>query len=164
VLKLAAKIRTLILKIAERLDWLPATLARLCVGWVFLESGWGKIHDLGKVTEFFRSLGIPAPEFQAPFASYTELICGALLLVGLFTRLASVPLIITMAVAILTAKKDDLHGFSDLYGFTEYLYILLMVYLGVKGPGPLSADHLLVKLSQEPVDEPSTSVPTLVKT
>ncbi len=145
MLDLIGKIRALILKLAGALDWLPATLARLCVGWVFLESGWGKVHDLGRVTEFFRSLGIPAPELQAPLASYTELVCGALLLAGLFTRLASVPLIVTMAVAILTAKKAELTGVSVLYGFIEYLYILLMIYLGVKGPGPLSIDYLLVR-------------------
>lgn len=145
MLNLASKIRNLIATVAGKLDWLPPTLARLCVGWVFVESGWGKVHNLENVVGFFRDLGIPAPELQAPLAAYSELIFGALLLLGLFSRLASIPLIITMAVAILTAKKAELHSLSDLYGFIEYLYILLLVWIGVVGPGPLSIDKLLVK-------------------
>src|SRR5438309_12059360 len=112
-------LRRLVLEVAGKLTWLPPTLARLCVGWVFLQHGWGRLHKLPDIVEYFRSLGIPAPQIQAPFASATELVCGALLLVGLFTRLASVPLIVTMAVAIATAKRDDLNGVGDLYGFTE---------------------------------------------
>src|SRR5213593_2333437 len=99
------RVRAWILRITGRIDWLPPTLARLCVGLVFFNSGWGKLHGLNDVIEYFRSLGIPAPEIQAPFAAGTEFVCGLLLLLGLFTRVASVPLIITMIVAILTAKK-----------------------------------------------------------
>jgi putative oxidoreductase len=155
--------RALILGIAGRLGWLPPTLARLCVGLVFFNSGWGKLHGLTDVIEYFRSLGIPAPEIQAPFAAGTELVCGLLLLLGLFTRVASVPLIITMIVAILTAKKDDLEGISSLFTFTEYLYILLLVYLGVNGPGPLSLDRLLVRFlpagSEERAEGLGTAAP-----
>jgi putative oxidoreductase len=142
-MKLVAKVRGLILAIAGRLEWLPPTLARICLGWLFLQTGWGKVHNLDQITEYFRSLGIPHPEIQAPFASSMELVCGALILVGLLTRLASVPLIVIMTVAIATAKKDSLHGVSDLFEFTEFLYILLLVYLGVEGPGPLSLDRIL---------------------
>jgi len=149
VLNHLARARTLVLNIAGRLGWLPPTLARLCVGLVFFNSGWGKLHGLKDVIEYFRSLGIPAPEIQAPFAAGTEFICGLLLLLGLFTRVASVPLIITMIVAILTAKKDDIEGISSLFTFTEYLYILLLVYLGVNGPGPLSLDRVLVRFLPE---------------
>lgn len=145
MLKLARSIRSLVLTMAARLDWLPPTLARICVGWLFLATGWGKLHNLPQITEYFRSLGIPAPEIQAPFAAGTEFVCGALILVGLFTRLASVPLIIVMAVAIATAKKNDLSSPADLFGFVEYLYMLLLVWLGVAGPGPLSLDHLLAR-------------------
>ncbi len=142
---LVLKIRALVLKIADALSWLPAALARLTVGWVFVESGWGKLHNLERVVGFFRDLGIPAPEIQAPFAATVELVCGALLLVGLFSRLASVPLIVTMIVALATAKKGDINGVSDLFGLSEYLYIALLVWIGVAGPGPLSLDRLLVK-------------------
>ena len=72
---------------------------------------------------FFTELGIPAPQFQAPLAATAELVCGALLLVGLFTRVATLPLIGVMAVALLTALRDQIHAASDLFGLAEYLYI-----------------------------------------
>ena len=137
--------RRLLLTVAGLLEWLPPTLARFTVGWIFLWSGWGKLHDLPKIVEFFGSLGIPHPEIQAPFASATELVCGALLLAGLCTRLASVPLIITMIVAIVTAQRENVASLGDLFGLVEFTYIALLVWLGVHGGGPLSLDHVLVR-------------------
>ena len=162
MLKLALKLRTLILTIAGKLSWLPPTLARITIGWLFLQTGWGKVHNLPQITEYFRSLGIPAPEFQAPLASFTELVCGALILAGLFTRLASVPLIVTMIVATATAKKEAIHAVDDLFGIVEYLYILVLLYIGIGGPGPLSVDNLLVR-RVAPKCEPFTSSRSAVK-
>jgi putative oxidoreductase len=142
-LQLAAKLRRLVLSIAGKLGFLPPLLARVTVGWIFVESGWGKLHNLEKVTSFFRDLGIPAPEIQAPFAAGTELVCGALVLAGLLARVASVPLAIVMVVAIATAKRADLGSLSDLFALSEYLYIVLLVWIGVAGPGPISIDGLL---------------------
>ena len=141
-------VRRLILTIAVRLEWLPPTLARFTLGWIFLWSGWGKLNNLDGVIEFFGTLGIPHPELQAPFASATELVCGALLLGGVFTRIASVPLIITMVVAIVTAQRENVTALGDLFGLAEYLYIVLLLWLGVTGGGPLSVDHLLVRWSE----------------
>lgn len=129
--------------LCSRLRWLPPTLARLALGWVFLLSGWGKLHNLDDVIEFFGSIGIPAPQIQAPFASGTEFACGLLLLVGLFSRLASVPLMVVMTVAIATARHEELTSLGALFGFVEYLYIVLLLYVAVEGPGPLSIDALL---------------------
>ena len=130
------------LSVAGRLSFLGPTLARLTLGVVFVGTGWGKLHGLEKVTEFFSELGIPAPGFNAVLASSAELICGALLLVGLLSRLAAIPLIVVMSVAILTAKIDNLHGVSDLLGFEEWTYIVLLLWIAVAGPGPLSLDRV----------------------
>lgn len=138
-------LRRVILAIAGALTWVGPTLARWTVGWIFVLSGWGKLHNLDQVIGYFGELGIPHPELQAPFAAGTELVCGALVLIGLFTRVASVPLIITMIVAIATAKKDDVGSVGDLFGLIEWCYIALLVWLGVAGPGPLSLDALLVR-------------------
>jgi putative oxidoreductase len=127
-----------------KLDSLPLLIARLSVGWVMVESGWGKLHNLPDVVDFFRSLGIPAPELQAPLAAGSELLFGATLMLGLFTRLSAIPLMVIMTVAIVTAKREDLNGFSDLLGFIEYLYIALLLVLLVRGGGAWSADRLLV--------------------
>jgi len=136
-------LRRLVLRVSAGLRWLPPTLTRLVIGWVFLQSGWGKLHSLEKVTAFFTQLGIPAPEFQAKLVACTELVCGALILVGLATRIATIPLMITMVVALMTALKSDIHGLSDLFGVSEFLYIALLAWLGVYGAGPLSLDRII---------------------
>jgi putative oxidoreductase len=128
---------------ADRLSFLGPTLARLTLGIVFVGTGWGKLHGLEKVTEFFTELGIPAPGFNAVLASSAELLCGALLLVGLLSRLAAIPLIVVMTVAILAAKIDNLHGVVDLLGFEEWTYIVLLLWIAVAGPGPLSLDRIV---------------------
>lgn len=140
-----ARLRFLTDAVASRLKWLPPTVARITVGWIFLQSGWGKLHNLPKVVGFFTELGIPAPQIQAPLAAGAEFVCGALLLLGLATRLASLPLMVVMVVAIVTAKKDDIHELSDLFGMAEYLYIALLAYLAAYGAGPVSVDRILAK-------------------
>jgi putative oxidoreductase len=140
-----SRLRRLILRVSTGLRWLPSTVARLTLGWVFVESGWGKLNNLPKVVAFFTDLGIPAPQFQAPLAAGTEFVCGALMLLGLCTRLASLPLIGTMIVAIGTARASELTGPSELFGFIEYLYIVLCLYLGAYGAGPVSLDRVFAK-------------------
>ena len=130
-------------KFVDDILWLPPTVARLTLGWVFFQSGWGKLHNLEKVIDYFASLGVPAPQIQAPFSASMELVCGTLLLVGLATRLASLPLIAIMAVALWTAKRPDIVSLTDLFGQEEYLYIGLLLWLGAYGGGPLSLDRLV---------------------
>src|SRR5689334_12116916 len=64
----------------RRLGWLPLLVTRLCLGGLFVSTGWGKIHNLAKVSGFFTELGIPQPGLTAPLVGYSELICGALLI------------------------------------------------------------------------------------
>jgi len=149
------------LSTAERLAFLGPTLARLTLGVVFIGTGWGKLHGLEKVTEFFTELGIPAPGFNAVLASTAEFVCGALLLIGLLSRLAAIPLIVTMTVAIITAKSADLHGLSDLLGFEEWTYIVLAVWILVAGPGPLSLDRVLQNVLRQPRTEANTRAATV---
>lgn len=142
IASLATALDALATRIAAALDWLPPTLARIVVGTVFFQSGWGKLHSLPDVTQFFTELGLPLPAFQAVLASSAEFVCGALLLVGLGTRFAVVPVIITMIVAIRTALWDQVEGITSLFTLAEFLYIALLVWLGVAGAGPLSLDAL----------------------
>jgi len=141
----ASRLRRLVHSVSSGLRWLPPTVARLTIGWTFLQTGWGKVNDLPKVIAYFTDLGIPAPQFQAPLAATAELVCGALILAGLFTRVASLPLIGTMLVAILTAKKGDIQELSDLFGTAEYLYIVILAWLGAYGAGPISLDAVFAK-------------------
>lgn len=140
-------------RIGNAFAWGPPTLARLTVGVIFFNSGWGKLHNLTQVTDYFSDLGLPAPAFQATLASTTELICGGLLLVGLLTRFAAIPLIITMMVAIRTALWDQVDGLSSLFGISEFLYIALLAWLATYGPGPLSLDRLIEAVRGRRQDE-----------
>lgn len=138
-------------RVGRALHWLSPTLARLTVGLVFFQSGWGKLHDLEKVTDYFTELGLPAPAFQAQLASTAEFVCGGLLLLGLATRFAAVPLIIVMCVAIRTALWDQVDGLASLVGLTEFTYIALLVWLATDGGGPLSLDRLIASGRQRQV-------------
>jgi len=147
--------RTRLLEAVGRLDWLAPLLGRLAVGLLFMSTGWGKVHDIGKVTQFFEHLGIPAPGFNAVLVGYSELVCGSLLVLGLFTRLATVPLIVSMTVAILTAKRSELHGVFDLVGFDEFTYLVVLVMIAILGPGKIALDYPLSRrLGWEPAGRP----------
>src|SRR6185436_11178744 len=65
-------------KISKKLDWLGPLLARIAVGVVFAKTGWGKLHGLDDVTQFFTELGLPAPHFQAILVGTTEFVGGLL--------------------------------------------------------------------------------------
>src|SRR3954466_11802291 len=139
----------------QRASFIGPLLARLTIGVAFIESGWGKVNNLEKVTAFFTELGIPAPAFQATFVSWVELVCGTLVLIGLGTRLASIPLICTMIVALITAKAEDMAGVSDLVGTIEFTYIVLLAWLVVVGGGLLSLDRLIARrLASDPTHMP----------
>ena len=134
-----------IVRILNELSWLGPTLARLAVGVTFIATGWGKLHDLAKVTDFFRELHIPAPGFNAALVANVEFFGGILLLIGLATRLAALPLAFSMVIAIITAKLPNAEGAIEVFGFEEVMYFVLFVWLAVNGPGPLSLDHLICR-------------------
>jgi putative oxidoreductase len=115
---------------------------------VFL-TGKGKLLDLAKPTEFFQSLGIPFPHAQAIIAGCTECFGGLLLLIGLGTRLVSIPMIILLIVAYLTADMDRVRViFSDPDKFVtadEFLFLFAVVIAFIFGPGKFSIDWLIGK-------------------
>jgi putative oxidoreductase len=139
-----------LIDVPERLSsvflWLPPLFARIVVGWVFMWSGWEKLHALPQITANFVSWGIPFPEILTPFVSGIEFFGGLFLLLGLFTRIAAVPLVVVMIVAIVSAKLDQVDSFETLAGFEEVSYMALFGWLAVAGPGPVSLDYLLQKL------------------
>lgn len=139
----AIAIRERALAVARRVEWLPLLFVRASMAAVFVPSGWGKLHDLQKVTEFFTELGIPAPGFNATLVAVTELGCGLLLLIGLASRLAAIPLVISMTVAIITAKRADISGIVDLFAMDEFVYIVMAIVVLVLGAGALSVDGQL---------------------
>ena len=130
---------------SEQLRWLPLLIVRICLGGLFLSTGWGKVHNLEKVTAFFTELHIPAPAFNAGLVGYSELFCGALLLIGLASRLATIPLLVSMTVALLTAKRGDIHGITGLFGEVEFTYLCMLFVVLVIGPGGASIDGAIAR-------------------
>ena len=121
-------------------------LIRLLVGAVFLSEGIQKFlfpATLG-VGRFIK-IGIPAPQFFAPFVGVVEILCGTLLIIGLFTRLATIPLIIDISVAIITTKIPMLvtAGFWSMVheARTDYCMLLGLIFLLIVGSGPFSIDR-----------------------
>jgi len=121
-------------------------LIRLLVGAVFLSEGIQKFlfpATLG--VGRFMKIGIPAPQFFALFVGIVEILCGTLLIMGLFTRLATIPLIIDISVAIITTKISILFtaGFWSMAheARTDYCMLLGLVFLLLVGSGPFSIDR-----------------------
>jgi putative oxidoreductase len=131
--------------VAGWFGWAAPLAARIVVGWVFLWSGWGKLMNLPRIVENFKSWGIPAPEILTPLTSGIEFVGGILLLVGLLTRFAAVPLMIVMVVAIVSAKTDQIDSLEALLGFEEVSYFVMFAWLAIAGPGPVSLDHLVLR-------------------
>jgi putative oxidoreductase len=125
-------------------------LIRLLVGTVFLSEGIQKFlfsNELG--VGRFTKIGIPAPQVMAPFVGVVEIVCGALIIVGLLTRLAAIPLIINMLVAISTTKIPILlkSGFWTMAheSRTDFSMLLGSIFLLIVGAGAWSLDKKLSK-------------------
>jgi putative oxidoreductase len=123
---------------------------RLYWGVQLMQSGWGKLHNLDKVTDFFTSLNLPMPHQMAVAISCLEFFGGFLLAVGLFSRLISLVLTVNMIAAYVTADKEALHSiFSDPDKFTAaapYVFLIASIIVFLFGPGVFSLDALASKL------------------
>jgi len=112
-----------------------------------MQTGWGKLQHLDKVTQFFTSLGIPMPGVMAPFVASVEFFGGLLLLLGLASRLTGLVLTGNMIVAYLTADMDALRAiFSDpgkFYGAAPYTFLFASLLVLVFGPGCYALDTLV---------------------
>src|SRR3974377_1951906 len=142
----------------------PFLLAvRLYWGWQLLESGWGKLHNLVGVTEFFTSLGLPAPHFTAIAISNLELFGGALLALGLGSRLIGLVLTGNMVVAYSTADREALLSiFSDpgkFYNADPFTFLLASLLVLVFGSGFFSVDRILqaIRDSKQPARDGETA-------
>ena len=141
------KLAGLGLRITAALAFLAPLLTRLVLGFGFHATGHGKLQDLAKVTSFFTDLGIPFPGANAAFIASLEFVGGLCLIVGLGTRIFAALLSCTMIVALLTADKPTfIQKFpADVTDVTSFTFLVLLVWLVLYGPGPVSIDKLLSK-------------------
>ena len=130
-------------------------LVRLLIGGVFLSEGIQKFlfPDALGVGRFVK-IGIPAPQLMAPFVGAVEIVFGSLLLLGLLTRLAAIPLLIDIGVAIATTKVPMLlrEGFwkAAHEARTDYAMLLGLLFLLLAGGGPISVDARLSSGRERP--------------
>jgi putative oxidoreductase len=137
-------------RIASYFSWAGPLLMRLIVGYVFMLTGWGKLTNLAQVTENFVGWGIPFPKLLTPFVSGVEFFGGAMLILGLFTRIPAAMLAVVMVVAITSAKWGDVDSLETLLGFEEATYFAAFVWLAIAGPGAASVDRLLLNTAGHP--------------
>ena len=159
---------------AERINWRTILFGTRAPGWsilvrllvglvVFFPEGVQKLvfpDILGAGR--FAAIGIPYPELMGPFVGVVETICGALIILGLFTRLAAIPLIIIMIVAIVSTKVPIIFGHDfwifhvpklARYGFwsmahearADFDMLLGSLYLLIEGGGAWSLDAWLAR-------------------
>lgn len=129
----------------KKADFLPLLLIRLVLAYGFYNPAKMKWADINAIGEWFGSIGVPAPLLNAYLAAGTEALGVVLLVLGLGTRLISIPLMITMVVAIVTVHWA--HGFeAGENGFEIPLYYMIMLFtLLIMGPGKASLDYLIGK-------------------
>jgi uncharacterized membrane protein YphA (DoxX/SURF4 family) len=124
-------------------------IIRLMVGAVFLSEGIQKlIFPALRGAGRFDKIGLPSPEFMGGFVGMFEIVCGTLILIGLITRLASIPTLIIMLVAIATTKSEVYmnDGFWQMMhgSRTDWAMLLGSLFLIIKGSGKFSLDCLIV--------------------
>ncbi|WP_438480259.1 DoxX family protein [Oleiharenicola lentus] len=144
--------RTLLVKFDALCSLLQSPLLlliRLYWGWSFAQTGWGKLMNIQRTTDYFESLNIPAAKLNAIAAGSVECFGGILLALGLLARPVSVPLIFTMIVAYVTADNEALHAIlydaDKFVTAAPFLFLLASMIVLVFGPGKLSLDALLFK-------------------
>jgi putative oxidoreductase len=129
----------------------PALLlaVRLYWGWQFATTGWGKMHNIPKITGFFASLGIPFPGLNAHLISGLEFFGGILLILGLGTRLTGLLLASNMMVAYWTADREALTSiFSDpgkFYVADPYTFLFASLLVLIFGAGAYSLDAFILR-------------------
>src|SRR5229473_2240874 len=150
---LLLRLRVLYQRLFAVVDYLRSPFlltARLYWGWQLVQSGWGKLHNLPKVTEFFTSLNLPMPAQTAVAISCVEFFGGIFLAVGLLSRLTALVLTVNMIMAYITADREALRSiFADpdkFYAAAPYVFLIASLIILIFGPGKASLDTLLDKV------------------
>jgi uncharacterized membrane protein YphA (DoxX/SURF4 family) len=128
----------------------PVILIRLLVGAVFLSEGIQKfLFPASLGVGRFVKIGIPSPEITAPFVGVVEIVCGAMIIAGFFMRVAAIPLLIDIIVAIATTKVPMLvhQGFWPMAheARTDYCMLLGLLFLSIQGAGRCSVEQRLFR-------------------
>lgn len=135
-------------RIASHFRWIGPLVIRLVIGYVFMMTGWAKLNNLPQMIQNFSEWGIPFPGILTPFVSGVECFGGAMLILGLFTRIPAAMLVVVMIVAIKVAKWENVDSLETLLGFEEATYLAAFLWLAIAGPGKASLDRLLLRMTR----------------
>lgn len=136
--------------LGEALQSLLLLATRLYWGFGFFQAGYGKLNDIGATSQFFSEISIPFPTANAYIAGSVECFGGLLLIAGLFSRIITIPLIIVMIVAYLTAHTSEIANILNnpaafvAEGAFNFLFASLIVF--AFGPGKISLDYVICRL------------------
>src|SRR5260370_15891316 len=130
-------------RIASYFAWAGPLIMRLIVGYVFMLTGWGKLNNLPQMIQNFTEWGIPFPTILTPFVSAVECFGGAMLILGLFTRIPAAMLAGVMVVRGKSGEWGDGDSLETLLGFEEARYFAALLWLGTAGPPAASLGRLL---------------------
>ena len=127
---------------------------RLYWGWQLAQSGWGKLHNLDKVAEFFTSLNMPAPAQMAVFIACVEFFGGIFFALGLFSRMTALVLSVNMTMAYVMADRDALFSiFSAPDKFAAaapFIFLVASLVVLFFGSGRICVDSLLRHIARLP--------------
>jgi putative oxidoreductase len=138
----------LLIRAGSNLQSFILLIFRLAFGWELVESGWRHLHDVQAMAARFESWGIPHPHANVYISGTTEMVGGALLMLGLASRLICVPLIVNFIVAYLTASRGTVQGFfhNDPANFIDdaaFPFLITAILVLAFGPGKISVDAWL---------------------
>jgi putative oxidoreductase len=123
-------------------------LVRIAVGLIFATQGFLKYADPNMGVNRFARIGFPAPLFTAQFVGAFEMICGSLVLLGLWTRISVIPLLIVISTALATTKIPELHRPNQGFWYmvsdarADFAMLCCLLFLIMAGPGSWSVDRL----------------------
>ena len=153
---LVAKTSDLLRRVGSKLQPFVLLALRVTWGWELLESGYGHLTHIQITVEHFRSWGVPFPGLNVYVSGTTEMIGGALLILGLATRFIAVPLIFNFLVAYATASRATLtqlfFGPNHLEAYDKFIddsafpMLILSLIMLAFGPGKFALDHLVSRL------------------
>jgi len=144
----------LLVRAASSLQSVFLLAVRLYWGWQFAQAGWGKLHNISRVIQFFTSLGIPLPAANAWFISLLEVVGGILLAIGLGSRLLALLCVGDMLVAYITADREAFLSFfsapDKFAAAAPFVFLVAWLIILIFGPGKISVDALLHTESSPP--------------
>jgi putative oxidoreductase len=125
-------------------------LIRLHWGWQLAQSGWGKLHHLSNVGEYFVTLGLPMPAQMAVFIACVEFFGGIFLALGLASRITGLVLSVNLTMAYVLGDREALFSFfSDPDKFTAaapFAFLVVSLIVLIFGAGRISADTAITVL------------------